>query len=356
MQALVNSYVLAEQLRILSKIVANKVTLPILGHVLIRATDEHLVFYTTDFEIGIHATCKSTTIVKGVITLPIKKLLEIVNQFPDADVTIELDKKQHVIVSCGTFKTRLQTMDADLFPPIPSENVDRSFELPALQSMIAQVRYAIHERSQNYFMNGALLAIKGDSFALVATDGRRLAMCTAPHTNNKDYQMIIPSKTLDILSVMQSLPTSIAVSDRHLFFQIGAYRIISRMIDAKFPAYERIVPRTNQHVAGIDTATMQAALRRVSAVAGDTQAVHMHLTPNTLRLSAVSADVGDAVESFSILYDGPELLVTLNYKHVLDFLDAADDDSFQLALKDDKTPALFLDGDNYLNVIMLMRS
>jgi DNA polymerase-3 subunit beta len=127
------------------------------------------------------------------------------------------------------------------------------------------------------------------------------------------------------------------------------------MIDGQFPSYERIIPRGNHNIAAVPRAAFTAAIRRVGLVAAENKATTFTLKSNQIELTAVSAEVGDAVEQCVAFYTGPELKISANWSYVLDFLEASSGDLITIAVKDDATPFLFGDGPDFINVVMGMR-
>lgn len=354
MNITVNSTALAQELRLINHVVSSKPALPILMNVLVRAADA-LQFYATDMEIGFSTSCQAMISEPGEITLPAKKLLDLVEQLPNADVQIVTDKT-HVRVLCGAFKSRLQTLNAADYPIVPQiEGQTSTLPTTVLQHMIARVRYAISDRTK-YMVNGALLTLTDTVMALVATDGKRLSLVTAAQQNAVASTAIIPTKTLDaITALFSSEQIEFSQSTRHLFFTSGDRVLISRMLDGVFPAYQRIIPRDTDKRATIDRAGLAAALRRVGLIADANQAVYFAFESGGLNITASSAETGDAYEHLAINYDGPALKVCINWEYVLDFLNASTGASVTCDFKEVTTPLLLSDGDSFVNVVMLMR-
>lgn len=357
MNITVNSKALAEELRLLNHIVPDKPTVPMLGSILVHA-DEELQFYATDFELGFRTSCAAQIVEGGKITLPGKKLAEIVEQLPDVDVQIVSERNQVRIVA-GAFKSRLQTFDAEDFPLPPQMGDAEVFSLKtsALQSLVKQVSYAISEKKK-HLVNGALLSLQGTVAALIATDGFRLSIATMLREDGANTSKIIPRKALDALCVEFSDETlDFAFTDKHLFFMSGDRLLVSRMLEGKFPKYENIIPRSNPLVAVCDRQALASVFRRVGLLAGDNLAVTVDLQPDILNLQAASAETGDAFENVKVSYSGNSpLRFSVNWKFMLEFLDAATGSTITLACKDAESPILLSDGTAFINVIMLIRT
>lgn len=355
MNVTVNSQVLAAELRLHNKIVPTKPAIAILNHVLLRA-GVGLEFYTTDLEIGLSSECEARVGESGAVALPVAKFLSLVEQFENGDVIVATEG-QHVTVRCGAFKSRLQAAAAIDFPQMPqAEGPTCRINGVSLAQLIVKTRYAVNATSSKTILKGALTVFSGLTAAMVSTDAKRLALATAPRSAGTDTRFIIPVKALDALTSHLAEDCEITVGERNLSFTSSGRILTARMILGEFPAYERIIPPDNQHVVTIPRHTLSAALRRVNLVSEVNRAVFFDLTQNQLALTSSSAEVGAAAEDLRVQYDGPQMRICLNGDYVLDFLQASIGDSVTLSLKDDRTAALFADGDSYVVVIMLMRA
>ena len=293
----INSQIFAHELRQVNKIAPVKAPVPICCGVLLTADpstgDHRLRMYTTDLEIGLQTYCPIRIDMPGAVVLPAARLLAMIEQFPNADVTLAKSDSQAEI-ACGAFKSTLQTLPTESFPLMP-ERVGQSYDLnaPGLRRLISGTRHAVSDKGGKYFMQGALLTLIGPTAAMIATDGKRLVLATMPK-NGGDTKAILPTKTLDLLEDQTDLgDLQFIVGERHFFFVSGERMIISRQLDGEFPNYERILPKENTHKAVIDRFALAGALRRVGLVSSeDTQAVACAFTPGMLTLSAATANIG----------------------------------------------------------------
>lgn len=355
MQLTVNSQVLAAELRLVCKVTPSKPAIPTLAYVLLEA-DDALRLWATDLEIGFATTCQAQVHEPGRIALPAANFLAMVEQFADGDVSIAVDNQQ-ALVRCGAFKSRLQAFDAEDFPEQPEpEGSTSNFDAAALRQMIGRTRYAINAGNAKTVLQGALLTLTGPAAALAATDGKRLALATTS-TEGADARVIIPAKTLDMLEAQPDDGTVVLnVGRRHLFFKTGERLLISRVFDAKFPAYEKIIPQTNDKTVVVGKHALAAALRRVRLVSPESKAMYFALVEGAIHLSSSSAEVGSADEAVPVIYNDAPLKVCVKGDFMLDFLEAAASQSVTISLKDGKSPMLLMDGADHLGVIMLMRN
>lgn len=356
MHVTVNSQTLARELRRVNTVVPTKTTIPILSYVLLRTgTTEDLILSALDLEVGFQTVCDAKVHQSGMITVPAKKLLDLVEQFPDADVELSLDP-HGVKIASGAFESRLQTLPVSEFPALPEVPPgDRTtFTHGSFQSMLKLVRYAIAEKTTKTMVNGALITQSDGIMAMVATDGKRLSLTTRalehPIATN-----IIPTKTIDaLLTLFPDDAITYVQGERHLFFTAGESVLTSRMIDGKFPQYERIIPRENTQHVQVSRLTLAAALRRVGLVSDTYKTVLLNFTPNMIFISTKSVEIGDAIEAVPIT-DGPTCQVCVNWSFLLNFLDAASGSVITLSLGAKLLPVLCTDGQQFLNVIMQSR-
>lgn len=356
MNLTVNSTALAQELRLLNQIAPAKHALPILSHVLLRA-DEHLYLHATDLEVGFSTACRATVHEPGTAALPAKHLLDLVEQLPDADVLIAVEGKQ-VHIRSGAFRSRLQCLPAEDFPPPPAPEGDVVLlSAPALQGMIRRVRYAITDKAHASMLKGALLTVTEGAVGMVATDGKRLSVATATHARGGAAQAVVLTKALDAIAAL--FPTGevgFSQSEQHLFFTEGHRLLYTRMAAGQFPGYQRIIPKDNNVRATAMRTSLASALRRVGLVSPENQSVYLEFGGDMLTLSSSSNEVGDAVEQIGITYAGEPLRLCVSARFLLDFLEAAESEVVVIDLKDGTTPLLVSDGAAFINVIMLVRA
>lgn len=359
MRATINSQQLAVELRLVNKVTPTNPAIAILSHVLLRATaDGMLHFYATDTELGLTSSCEATVHEAGSVVLPLAKLLALVEQFVNDDVHLTLEKRA-VAVTCGAFVTRLQVMSVDDFPSVPQQPPAAfSIDGVALARLVGKVRYATAATAQKHVLQGALLSVQGGTAAMVATDGKRLALTASAVDTPAEVaqRLVIPSKALDTLTSMAVGPLTLCADGRHLFFIMGTRTLSSRMLDEqRFPAYERAIPRDHDKVLHLGRQDFTAALKRITLIAEDNSAVFADLAPGKLTLSSAASGVGTAEEAIAVEYDGPALRVCINGAHTLDYLKVAENQTVKVTLKDDRGSMLLTDGPDHVGVIMLMR-
>ncbi len=371
MELVVRKTELLRELQLFQGIVERKNTIPILANVLIDAKGDQVNLLATDLEVALRSRCAASVSKSGALTLPAKKLYEIVRALPETDVRITEDRAG-VKVSADRFDSRLQTLPREDFPTVP-ENPGLARAIlgrDGLREMVAKTQFAITGEDTRFFLNGALFVLRRDSMSLVSTDGHRLALVTVPRaevdealTPDDEVKAILPKKTL--LELGRLLPESEGPigyerGENHLFFEVGSRVLISRMIDGQFPAYERVIPKGNDKTIEFDRDRLTAAVKRVALLSNErSRAVKFEMTKDQVDVTSSSSEFGEAREQISVDYSGPPLSISFNAQYALDFLSVVSSEVVSLSLKDEVSQAVMKpvgeSGYDYTYVIMPMR-
>jgi len=367
MELVVRKNDLLKELSLLQGIVERKNTIPILANVLIDATKDGISFLATDLDVGLRSKCEGKIGKPGTLTLPAKKLFEIVNALPDTDVRIEEDKGgKSVTVAAERFESRIQTLPASEFPTPPSDAGGAEATLPgaALKKLISHTRFAITSEDTRYFLNGAQLVLRPDSMSMVATDGHRLAFISVQESPGKKVsgEVLLPRKTLNEVARLIDGGDSVEFSqgENHLFFRAGGRLLISRKIDANFPAYERVIPKTNDKKIEFDRDRLAAAVKRVRLLSNErSKAVKFAVGKDQVEITSSTPEVGEAHEVLPVEYSGDAMQICFNADYVDNFLGVVETEGVQLEFKDEMSQAVMkpigADGYQYTYVIMPMR-
>ena len=372
MELVVRKTDLLRELQMFQGIVERKNTIPILANVLIEADGDKVKFLATDLEVGLRSACPAAVAKGGSLTLPAKKLYEIVKALPETDIRIEEDKNG-VKVAADRFDSRMQTLPREDFPTLPDGTGVYSASLPrdVLKHMVAKTQFAITGEDTRYFLNGALFILRPDSMSLVSTDGHRLALITVPREAPKgtsgqsddEVRVILPRKTLMELGRLLGEGEGDIQYERgenHLFFEVGGRLLISRMIDGQFPAFERVIPKGNDKRVEFDRDRLTSAVKRVALLSNErSRAVKVQIDKGKVEIASSSPEFGEAKEVLMVEYPGPPVTICFNAQYVLDFLSVVETDSVGLEFKDEMSQAVMkpigADGYEYTYVIMPMR-
>ncbi len=377
MELVVRKTDLLRELQLFQGIVERKNTIPILANVLLEANGTEMKMLATDLEVGLRSKCPAIVSKSGSLTVPAKKLYEIVKALPETDVRIEEDKGG-VKVAADRFDSRMQTLPREDFPTLPEATGAISATLPreVLRQMVSKTQFAITGEDTRYFLNGALFLLRPESMGLVSTDGHRLAHITVARDAAKgakskgakdgddEIRVILPRKTLlEIGRLLAEGGEGDILYERgenHLFFTVGDRLLISRMIDGQFPAFERVIPKNNDKHVEFDRDRLTSAVKRVALLSNErSRAVKVQIDKGKVEIASSSPEFGEAKEILMVDYAGAPVTICFNAQYVLDFLGVVETDTVSLDFKDEMSQAVLkpvgAEGYEYTYVIMPMR-
>ena len=366
MQLVVRKNDLLRELQLFQGIVEKKNTIPILANVLIEANANEVTMLATDLEVALRSRCQASVGKSGSLTLPAKKLYEIVKALPETEVRIEEDKNG-VKVAADRFDSRMQTLPREDFPTLPDATGKGRASLPrnALKEMVAKTQFAITGEDTRYFLNGAKFVLAPDNLMMVATDGHRLALVDVTHkvSVTEEVGIILPKKTLlelGKLLVEGDGDVLFESSENHLFFDVAGRMLISRMLDGQFPAYERVIPKGNDKHIEFERERLTNAVKRVALLSNErSRAVKLEIAKGKVEVTSSSSEFGEACEELPVDYAGGPMTISFNAQYVLDFLNVVETDVVMLSLKDEVSQAVMkpvgAQGYDYTYVIMPMR-
>ncbi len=353
-------------LQSVSGIVERRHTLPILSNVLLEKQGENLTLIATDIEIQI--TTQSQNVGgngDGAVTVAAKKLQDILRSLPDsAEITLDMEDKR-LLLKAGKSRFSLQTLPADDFPRMAiAEGESKSLTVTQKQFryLISKTQYAMAAQDVRYYLNGLMLMVDGKELRCVATDGHRLAYNSMEiEVDLPRQEMILPRKTvleLNRLLADNEEPLNITVGSNQIRFAFGNTVLVSKLIDGKFPDYERVIPAqlTNHMVA--DRQTLHSAMSRAAILTNDKfRGVRIMLDANTLKIIAANAEQEEAQEEIEVQYAGAALDVGFNVTYLLDVLNNLGGDEVQWSFNDANSSALITvpGNDRFKYVVMPMR-
>ncbi len=353
-------------LQSVSGIVERRHTLPILSNVLLEKKGERLTLLATDIEIQI------TTVTDGAIgdgdgavTVGARKLQEILRSLPDtAEISLLLEDKR-LQVRAGKSRFSLQTLPADDFPRMTlTEGDTRQFSMTqkAFRQLIGKTQYSMAAQDVRYYLNGLLLLVEGKELRAVATDGHRLAYASvAIDTELPRQELILPRKTvleLNRLLVDSDEPLNITLASNQVRFAFGSVVLVSKLIDGKFPDYERVVPAALRNHMTVARQTLMQAMQRAAILTNEKfRGIRVVLADNSLKLIAANAEQEEAQEEIEVNYTGEPIDVGFNVGYLLDVLNNVHTDEVQWSFNDANSSALITvpGNDRFKYVIMPMR-
>jgi DNA polymerase-3 subunit beta len=329
-------------------VVERRQTLPILANVLIAVKGQDLSLTATDLEVELKTGANVESAGDGEFTVPARKLLDIVKALPDdAELTIELDGSKATLRS-GRGRYTLGMLPAQDYPSIDPSAASATFRLPiaVLKRLIDKTHFAMAQQDVRYYLNGLLLEIRADRVRAVATDGHRLALCDARFEVDSgiDSQVILPRKA--VLELSRLLDDSdehadFEISNSHLRVTLPNASFTTKLIDGRFPDYERVMPEGATAVMTADKSVLKQALARTAILSNEKyRGIRFRLNAGLLHLQAHNPEQDEAEEEVEVEYDGPEMTIGFNVGYLLDVLATVDGDEVELAVVDSNSSCL----------------
>lgn len=316
---------LQEALTAVAAAVPAKTTLPVLGNLLLETTERGLKLSGTDLDIGVSTEVLADVESPGAITVPAKKLVEIVRELPPAPVKMGAAGEQRVILECGRSKFKLLGLPRDEFPAFPSVDFGKCWRVKSgeVQSLISHTAFAVSTEESRPILNGVLWEIRDRETRMVATNGHRLAKMEIPYAGGGGGDFIIPPKALE--QVRRLFPSDeeleVARGENHLAFRSPFTSVFTRLIEGPYPNYNQVIPRDNNRVAIIDKVALQSALKRMAVVASDqTHRVKLSFNSALLKFSVATPDLGEGQDEIPIRYDGDPIDIGFNGMYLLEVL------------------------------------
>ena len=372
-------------LQTVAGIIEKRHTQPILANVLIRQQGEQVSFIGTDMEIQVQ-THASIGAGAGQVntTVSARKLIDILRALPDTDVTLELKGNK---LNLKTAKSRfaLQTLAADDFPVMKGSSAEASMaadggqgsagerstdDLRAdvtlsqkkLRHLLQMVHFAMAHQDIRFYLNGLMLAMDPQGMRAVATEGHRLAFCqdTEVHAAGQ-AEAILPRKS--VIELMRLLsdsdePVRMEIIGTQIRLRFGEIEFISKLLEGKFPDYQRVIPKGYQKVIELDREAFAQALQRASILSNEKfRGVRLGLAPGRLGIQTSNTEQEEALEAIDIDYDGTSLDIGFNVSYLQDVLATLKSEKVSMAFGDAMASALMSlpDDDSFRYVLMPMR-
>lgn len=346
-------------------VVERRQTLPILGNLLIGVNNNQLEITATDLEVEIKAVCNSAIDDSGQVTVPARKLLDICKALPEGSKIQLSANDSRIQIKSGKSRFTLATLPAEDFPIV--ENIKGQTRFSVLQSdfrnLIERTNFAMAQQDVRYYLNGLLLELTSGQIRAVATDGHRLATCDtkADVTSPGKQQVIVPRKAIqELLRILQpdDKMIDVEVGSNHLRCSTQELCFTSKLVDGRFPDYEKVVPKGGDKHVLADRELLRQALTRTSILSNEKyRGIRLKLEENTIKIQAHNPDQEEADEEFDVEYKGGELEIGFNVTYLLDVLSSITTDKVEITLSDSNSSCLIEQPgtDRYRYVVMPMR-
>ena len=357
---------LLKPLQLVAGVVERRQTLPVLSNVLLVVEGQQLSLTGTDLEVELVGRVTLEDAAEpGEITVPARKLMDICKSLPsDALIDIRVDD-QKLLVKAGRSRFSLSTLPANDFPTVEEGPGSLTFNLPQakLRRLVERTSFAMAQQDVRYYLNGMLLEVQSGLLRAVATDGHRLAMCSmeAPIQQEGKHQVIVPRKgilELARLLTEQDAEVAIVLGQHHIRANTGEFTFTSKLVDGKFPDYERVLPRGGDKLVLADRQGLREAFSRTAILSNEKyRGIRLTLAAGLLKIQANNPEQEEAEEEIVVDYNGSGLEIGFNVSYLLDVLSVMGTEQVRLILSDSNSSALLQEADNddSAYVVMPMR-
>lgn len=357
---------LLKPLNLVAGVVERRQTLPILSNVLLSVEGQNLSLTGTDLEVELIGQVPlSAPADGGDITVPARKLADICKSLPDGSEIEFSFEEERVALRSGRSRFSLSTLPASDFPNVEEGPGAMEFTLQQadLRRLIESTAFSMAQQDVRYYLNGMLFELAQTHLRAVATDGHRLAMCTLEQAFDTDQtlQVILPRKgVLELQRLLQEdeETVSMVLGSNHLRASTSTFTFTSKLVDGKFPDYDRVVPRNATRAVLASRGELKDALSRAAILSNEKyRGVRLLLTEGSLQILANNPEQEEAEETVTVDYQGDGLEIGFNVSYLVDVLNALGSSQVKVGLGDPSSSALLEepDGGDALYVVMPMR-
>lgn len=363
MNILCDKQLLTEAVSNVSRAVSSKNTMAALEGVLLKAHGNQLELTGYDLELAISTSIEAKIIEEGEIVLTARIFLDMIRRMPSDTVTIISDEKMLTQVKGSLTEYTILGIPASEFPELPavSQAIPLSIEKSLLKNMIDQTLFAVATNDAKPAHMGALFDMKDKVLNVVAVDGYRLALRREQTVSEEELYFIVPGKSLQEVSKLirdDEGEVALSVSKRHIIFEIGGYRIISRLLEGDFLDYRAAIPDGGQTDIRIPTKELISAIDRTSLLISDNikSPLRMNFSDGVIQISCSTA-LGKAYDEISCKQEGTDVEIGFNSRYMLDALKASEGDELRLILNGPLSPIKLmpLEGEAFVFLVLPVR-
>ena len=352
---------------IVNKAINPNNTLPVLNNILIKAEGKKLFFSSTNLEVAISCSIDADVRAEGAITVPAKLLSSYVSLLTDEKVELSLIEGNTLAVNSTSSSTKIKCISADEFPLIPKVDKGQqlSIGIEKLYESLTETVFAASSSTTRPILSGVLMYSKGSEVKFVSTDSYRLAEKTIKleKAPSEDLYAVVPSRTMTelskIISKADSKEVKINVSKNQILFTVDGIELISRLIEGKFPDYEKIIPKENKTRVEVSVEDLSLILKRVSLFARENNnSVKLSVTNDgKMVISSEETKVGEEKAEVLVKITGENNKISLNSQYLLDVLTYIGDDKVVLEMNEKTSPAVIkpLKEEDYIYIIMPLK-
>ncbi|MRI84240.1 MAG: DNA polymerase III subunit beta [Nitratiruptor sp.] len=323
----------------------------ITSHIYLNATDQGLELKASDYEMGLATQLQEATIHEpGAVTANGKKLLDIVRILKEGTITLE-GKGDALRITQKSSKFKLPSFDPSQFPPFPETSNLPRIDMQAREFIdsFKKIAPAIDTNNPKYELNGALIDIKGDRINFVATDTRRLALVSIPKTLDQELQLIIPKRAITEIQKIFLNQMEVGYDPNHLIVTSPNYTLFTKLINGRYPDYERIIPQSLRYKLTLPKQAMVDAIKQITIISSE---IKLTFLPDRIHFTNLSDDNIEAQTEIEVATPFREpFTMGMNSRYLLDFLAQIDEEHFEMGINEPDIPFQLRSG-NFTTIVM----
>jgi DNA polymerase-3 subunit beta len=346
--------VLLSQLQTVSRVASTRSAIQALSGVQLTASESGCELRATDMDVGLRVPLAAEVAREGTVVLPARLLLDVVRSLPADSVTLELrPAEQDIELVSGNATFHIRTLRGEDFPPFPEPDPDSAVELPA-DAFVATALKVAGSASRDEtrpVLTGILVSASERELRMVATDSYRLSVkeTTLEAPLSSGFEVNVPARALQELARLvthaDDAPLQVSVRQNQVLFTLGRVILSSRLIDGQFPNYRQLLPESFEHELRLAGPEFTDVVRRVSLLAQKNAPLRLAFAPGELTVSAQTPDVGEALESMPVAFQGEPLEIGFNPEYLRAGLESIDEGDVLLKLISPLRPGLIEAGD-----------
>ena len=363
MKIVCNTHLLNEACQNVQRVVSSKTSIPAMEGILMKAEDGMLSLTGYDLEVGINTTMDVKVEEEGSIVLTARILCDILRRLPAEQVRIEADERQLCVIRCGEVEYKLVGIAAEEYPELPavSDTQPVVIDSEILGTMVRQTIFAVSTNEMKIVHTGVKFEVTPGQLRLVAVDGFRLAIRTEPiEYNGEPLSFIVPAKTLsEVVKLLEgSEVVALNVAKRHIIFEIGSYKVVSRLLDGDFLDYNAAIPKSFSTTVAVDVKTITDSIDRTSLLITDRlkSPLRCVFDGNTIKISATTS-LGTANDRIPAEVDGERVEIGFNNRFLLDAFRACNVEKVKIMLNGPLSPITITpeEGEKFLYLVLPVR-
>jgi DNA polymerase-3 subunit beta len=358
--------VLLTQLQTVSRVASTRSAIQALSGIQIVASSTGCELRATDMDVALRVPLEAEVAREGVVVLPARLLVDVIRALPAAQVSLELrPAEQDIEIMSGNATFHIRTLRSEDFPPFPEPDGEAVVSLPAdaFISTALKVAGSASRDETRPVLTGILVSASERELRMVATDSYRLSVketqLEAPLSAG--FEVNVPARALQelarVIAHAEGAPLTVSVRQNQVLFEIGRVILSSRLIDGQFPNYRQLLPESFEHELRLAAPEITDVVRRISLLAQKNAPLRLAFTPGELTVSAQTPDVGEALESLPVAFQGEPLEIGFNPEFLRDGLEAIDEGDVLIKLISPLRPGLIeaADESGFIYLIMPIR-